>query len=243
MSGIATAIIGGAVVGAAASSISAKKAAKASKKAAETQAGAQMAQLEYLKEREALPMQYREAAIRQLGALYGLPEYGLPEDEIEPDVSRFVGRGLRGAPYGPSTYEPREDEMEPGVFRPLGREAFVAGLREDPFYQEQVRAGEEAVLRGAAVTGGLRAGGTSAALAGISPGILRGLYQERVSGLTGMAGLPSYAPQIAGVMGGIGETQAAGMLGAARAQQAGYQGISGAIGTGVGQYLQYKARV
>ena len=206
MSGIATAIIGGAVVGGVASSMAAGKAAKASTRAAETQAGAQMEQLEYMKEREAIPQAYREQAIQQLGGLYGLP-------------------GVEGAAPG------------------AGREEFIAGLREDPFYQEQVRAGEESVLRGASATGGLRAGGTSAALAGVSPEILRGMYQERVGGLRGLAGMPSMAPQIAGVIGGIGQTQAAGQLGAAQAQQAGIQGISTAVGTGVGQFLQYKARV
>lgn len=201
--GTTAAIIGASLIGVGGAALGASKAASASKRAAATQAGAQMEQLEYLREREAVPQAYREQAIQQLGGLYGLP-------------------GVEGA--------------VPGV----GREAFIAGLREDPFYQEQVRAGEESVLRGAAATGGLRAGGTSAALARVSPEILRGIYQERVGGLTGLAGMPSMAPQITGVMGGIGQTQAAGQLAAAQAQQAGIQGATTALGTGVGQYLQYQ---
>ncbi len=53
---------------------SAEKGAKASKQAAQTSADAQMAGLDYLKEREALPQKFREGALTELGNIYGLGE-------------------------------------------------------------------------------------------------------------------------------------------------------------------------
>ncbi len=123
-------------------------------------------------------------------------------------------------------------------YAPLGKQAFVSGLQEDPFYQGLLDVGEEAVLRGASATGGLRSGATSEALARNNQNILRGLYGEQVAGLQGMAGLPSYAPQIAQSTAGIGQTLAQGQIGAAQAQQAGQQqgfgNLMGLGGLGVG---------
>ncbi len=75
MSGIATAIVGTAIIGGVAARKGAKEAAKASERAAETQAEGQEQALEYLKETEALPQYYREQALTQLGGLYGLGAY------------------------------------------------------------------------------------------------------------------------------------------------------------------------
>lgn len=118
-------------------------------------------------------------------------------------------------------------------YAPLGRGEFVAGLREDPFYQDLLGAGEEAVLRGASATGGLRSGTASEALARNNQSILRGLYGERVAGLQGMAGLGSMAPQIAQTTAGIGQTLGQGQIAAAQAQQAGQQqGFGNLMGLG-----------
>jgi len=119
-------------------------------------------------------------------------------------------------------------------FAPQGKGAFVQGLMQDPFYQGMLDVGEEAVLRGASATGGLRSGSTSEALARNNQAILRGLYGEQVAGLQGMAGLPSYAPQIAQATSGIGQTLAQGQIGAAQAQQTGQQQSMGNI-MGLGQ--------
>ena len=55
-----------------------KTAAKATERAAQTQAGAQQEALEYLREREALPQQFREGALTQLAGLYGLGDEADP---------------------------------------------------------------------------------------------------------------------------------------------------------------------
>jgi hypothetical protein len=125
-----------------------------------------------------------------------------------------------------------QQEAQQG-FSPLGRQDFVAGLREDPFYLDLLGAGEEAVLRGASATGGLRSGTASENLARNNQSILRGLYGERVAGLQGMAGTPSYAPQIAQGTAGIGQTLAQGGVASAQALQAGQQqSMSGLMGLG-----------
>jgi len=60
-------------------SLSGETAADAARKASKTAAGAQLQGLEYMKEREALPMQFRDEAMTQLAQLYGLQEGG---DEV-----------------------------------------------------------------------------------------------------------------------------------------------------------------
>ena len=72
MSAIATAIIGGAVIGGAASYFGASESADAAESAAATQAAAEMEALDYLKETEEIPQQFREEALLRLGGIYGL---------------------------------------------------------------------------------------------------------------------------------------------------------------------------
>lgn len=80
---IAVGIIGAAVVGGVASSMAADKSADASKEAAATQAGAQREQLDYLKEVDALPREYREKALAELGNTYLGPEgFQYPEGRL-----------------------------------------------------------------------------------------------------------------------------------------------------------------
>lgn len=88
-------------------------------------------------------------------------------------------------------------------------------------------AGEESILRNSSMTGGLRSGGVQEALYDYNTQLqnqsLLNLYNQRVSGLQGMAGLSSYAPQIAQGTANIGETLAQGRVGAEQARQSGYQ--------------------
>lgn len=207
MSGIATAIVGGAVVGAVASNMAAGEAADASRDAAQTSASAQMEQLNYLKEIEAVPQEMREQAIKQLGGIAG-----------------FEGG------------EGNQADL-------------IARAKQSPMYQELLggrEAGEDAIMRQAGATGGLRSGNVQSALAGFNTQLenqaLTQSYNQQLQGLQGLAGLPSNANQIGNVMAGIGGTLASGQIAAGQAQQAGLQGISTAIGTGVGQYVTAKGQ-
>ena len=72
MSAVATAVVGGAVISGYVAKKGADKAADASKDAAQTQASSEQAALDYQIEREALPRQFSEGALKGLGGIYGL---------------------------------------------------------------------------------------------------------------------------------------------------------------------------
>ncbi len=102
-------------------------------------------------------------------------------------------------------------------------------------------AGEEAILRSAAATGGLRSGNVQSALYDYNTQLqnkaLLESYNQQLSGLQGMAGLPSGAQQIAELQSGIGQTLGGGAAGAATAQA---QGLT-AAGQAQQAYSQQQA--
>lgn len=179
-------------------------AAEASIEASEIQAQYQREALEYLKEREAVPQAYREAALEQMGA-----EYGLTLDE--------EGRVISG-----------------DALTPLER------ARQSPLYEALLggrEAGEEAIMRRQAATGGLRSGTTQEALYDYNVQLenqaLLESYNQQMQGLQGLAGLPSLAPAIAQGTSNIGQTLAQGQVAAAQAQAAGQQqGFGNLMGAG-----------
>jgi len=168
--------------------ITGRSSEKASRQAADTQAAAQLEALDYLREVEEVPQEFREGALTRLGGLFGLPG------------------GERGA---------------------------VSAIERNPIFQAtlgQLPQQEEAILRNASATGALRTGGTEAMLAENQRQNRLQAFQNTMSGLQGLAGLPSYAPQIAQGMAGIGQTQAQGMIAGAQARQ---QGIGQTLGLGM----------
>lgn len=163
--------------------ITGKTAADASKRAAQTQAQAQMEALNYLREQEEIPQQFREGALGQLGGLYGLEG------------------GTAGA-----------DRM----------------IRQNPIFQAtqgMIPQQEEAILRNQSATGALRSGGTDQMLAENQRMNTLQAYQNTMGGLQGLAGLQSYAPQIAQGMAGIGQTLGQGEIGGAMARQEALGGL------------------
>lgn len=189
--GTTAALIGAGLIGggmAYSGSKSAKSAAKAAIQGSEIQADYQKDALEYLKEREALPQQYREGALNQLGGLYGL-EGGTGNQQ------EMIDRAIQSPLY----------------------QQIMGGLD----------AGENAILRNASATGGLRSGNTNYNLADYGTQLqnkaLLESYNQQLMGLQGMAGLPSMAPAIASGMSDIGTTYGQGMIAAAQAKQSGGQ--------------------
>ncbi len=172
---------------------SGKDQAKAATKAADIQAKAQLEALDYLKETEAIPQQYREQALKQLGGIFG------------------------GG----------QEQLD-----------FINSLQDNPLYQAILgtgKAGEDSVLRNQAATGGFRSGDTQANLyqqgQQLQNKALLDTYNQQVSGIQGLAGLPSNVNQIASLTQGIGTTQAQGVVGAAAAKsQGGQQGFSQGLG-------------
>jgi len=82
-------------------------------------------------------------------------------------------------------------------------------------------AGEEAILRNASATGGLRSGNVQENLYDYNTQLqnrsMLGLYNQQMNRLQGLAGLPSLAPMIAEQTAGVGQTLASGRLGAGTA--------------------------
>ena len=172
--GTVGAILGGAALGTAGSIYAANKGAKAAGRAADAQAQAQMEQLAYLKEVERIPQHFREQALNQLGALYGLSP--VPEGPSTPQApltgfeglpgtgGGFIGSAMRKIASQAQPGQPVQAEEAVSAPQPLSRGEFVQGLLDDPFYEMMLERGEEGVLRNAAVTGGLRSGNVQDAL-------------------------------------------------------------------------------
>lgn len=194
-----------------------EEAAQAARDAAAIQAQYQREALDYLKQREELPQYYREQALTGLGGLYGLG----------------------------------------GADALSAQQQIVSDITQSPLYgaltdtSEAERAGTESLMRQAAATGGLRSGNVQANMYDYITNLrnqsknqaLQQLYNQRMSGLAGLASLPSNVGQIAQSMSGIGTTLAQGQLGAAQALQAGQQqnintllGL-GQLGVGIGGLL------
>lgn len=192
--GPAGAAIGAGLGTMASASTAAGEAAEASLRGAGIQAAGQTEALEYLKEREEIPQQFREEALLGLGGLYGLEGGTGDQQEL---IDRAISSPLYQSIMG-------------------GREA-----------------GEEAILRSASATGGLRSGNVQEALydynTQLSNKALLESYNQQLQGLVGLAGLPSGAPQIAQGMAGIGQTLGQGQIAAGQAQQAGMQQGAGNI--------------
>ena len=105
-----------------------------------------------------------------------------------------------------------------------------------------LKAGEESIMRNAAMTGGLRSGNTQSALADYATQLqnkaLTDAYNQQLSGLTGLAHLPTNEAAIGQTMANIGNTRAQGILGAAQAKQAMYQNVGNTLMSGVGMGLE-----
>lgn len=229
---------------------SGKEAAAASREAAGIAAAGQTEALEYLKEREQLPRGISERALGQLAGLFGvqLPsEYyqaGLEGDALEARITEELGerptgggmaRGLAGKMWDQKAEALREELSAGGPLAgttPMSQADFLSGLKDTPLYQAILgtrKAGEEGILRSAAATGGLRSGGVQANLADYNQRLeeraLLSSYEDQLRGLTGLAGLPSMAPQIAQATAAPAMTQAQGITAGAQAQQANTAGL------------------
>jgi hypothetical protein len=232
-----------------------RKAAKGAQQAATTQAEAgmrgaeisaqsQREALQYLKQREAIPQQLREQALQRLGGIYGIQGKTIPPITYTPSTGGMFS-GLRDI-AGRKGEVPTQEE-------PFGQQQLIQQAMESPLYGAMIggrKAGEEAIGRHASMTGGLRSGNIQDAFYDYDTQLqnqaLLQSYNEQLQGLRGLAGLPSYAPQIASGMAGVGQTLGQGVSGAGQtiaqgqvaagqAQQQGLQGISNIIGSGMGQ--------
>lgn len=160
-------------------------------------------------------------------------------------------------PQAPGTIAPTVAQT-PEAGTQFGQQDLIQQAMASPLYGAMMggrEAGEEAIMRRAGATGGLRSGNVQEAMYDYNTQLqnqaLLQSYNQQLQGLQGLAGLPSYAPQIAGQMAGVGQTLGQGMIGAgtSRAQgqvasgqalQQGLQGVSNIVGSAAGQWADYK---
>lgn len=207
-------------------------------KASETQAQWQKDALEYMKQREALPQQYREGALNKLGGIYGLPGLSTTYNAgNNPDLNKVATNLANNIIYNKYGIGSNSNvNSEQTINQSIGSDSnynqqqFINEILQSPLYQNimgGLDAGENSIMRNAAATGGLRSGNTQYALADYNTQLqnkaLLESYNQQLMGLQGMAGLPSMAPAIAGGMSDIGTTYGQGIIAAAQANQAGGQ--------------------
>lgn len=118
------------------------------------------------------------------------------------------------------------------------KQAMLAGIESDPFYQAKLKAGEESILRQQSATGGLRSGSTQSALASQNQMLLGSEIDKRYNQFAGLSGqgmqgsqaLSGFGGQTLGEMTGTLGSMASGQLAAgAQASQRG-QGLMSMAG-------------
>lgn len=208
-----------------------QNAQEAATEAAQIQAQAQREALAYLMQTEAMPQAFREGALTQLGAYYGIG--------LTPQLDDM------GNPTGQFDFS----QIEPTR---MSQEALLEQAQTSPFYTAQIagieggrEAGEEALARRAAAAGGgLRGGATTSSLIDYNTqleleknraladafGQQQAQEQQRLAGLGSLAQLPSMAPQIAQQQAGIGQTLAQGVTAGAQAEQQAMGNLLGLAG-------------
>lgn len=238
--GILTAVVASTAAAGIGSAISGSKASSAAKSAANTQAAAQG---------QAIDEQRRQFdAIRELLSPYvqaGKPDLTQPYVQAGPGALQAMQglAGLRGAGE---------------------QQAAINQIQQGAQFQELARQGEQGILQNAAATGGLRGGNVQAALSQFRPALLNQLIESQYGKLAGLTTLGSTsaenllrigqasaagtaaagqqsAQNIGNLMVGQGQARAAGQIGAANAFAQGVGGVTGALGSGVQNYMLLNA--
>ena len=114
------------------------------------------------------------------------------------------------------------------------QQGLVDAAMQSPYYTSMLAQGEEATLRNAAATGGLRSGTTQNALAANNQNVLNSAIGQQLGGLQMLSGFQPNTTSIANMTSGIGSTLAQGQLGAAQARQQGLGNLMSLGGSLVG---------
>lgn len=133
----------------------------------------------------------------------------LKETERLPQALREGALGVFGGLYGLGDMSTQD-----ALSKITGSEMYNQVLRSRD-------AGEEAILRNASATGGLRSGNVNDALARYNTELEQQAFFQGLQGLQGLAQLPSNANNIAATTAGIGNTLAQGQVAAGQATAAG----------------------
>lgn len=208
--------------------ITGQTAADAAKSASYASVAAQREALEYLKQINEVPQAYREQALNVLGTAFGLSPVQTAQTATsgQSEASKKAAQRSMALQYSPwknnmapiatgtgtDGVVPQDNVVESQPVMPqLG---FQEMAESSPFYKALMAGSEEAVLRNAGATGGLRSGNVQTSLSGNQNKALL----SYLSGLQGFTNLDGGSTNIANTISGIGSTQAAGITASAQAK-------------------------
>jgi len=178
----------------------ADKAAETARLASKKQASWQQRGLDYMMEQEKLPTELRDASMKGLAGLFGLPGY---EDTLN------LTQKAQGSPI----YQAMVDQINQATAQgqgQTGRDASVGGfLRSGPLAQALAEQQQQS--------------GVDKSQA------LMQVYQQMLGGIQGLGQQPINTNAIAGQMSGIGQTLAQGMTGSAQTAMQGQQQKFGSL--------------
>ena len=242
MSGVATAVVGAAVIGGVIASKSQKDAAKtaagAQTAAAEAGISEQQRQFDAMRQILSPYVSAGDTALNQQMALLGIGgqqpyAQGQQIGAEMKGVSGMSGGTLDNA-YG--TFEPqlqpsqgispqKAPQFNPsqGISPQQAQQNAISGILQSPQFQAMTQQGENAILQNASATGGLRGGNVQAALAQYRPQILSQLIESQYQKLAGISQLGQASAAgvgSAGIQTGANIANLYGQQGAAQAGQA-----------------------
>lgn len=228
--------------------------------AAKVQAAQQQKALDYLQQQSELPTAIRDEAMQALSGLYGInvsqgtvggaPSSGIsfynrPSSTIRraqtfggvPGFDGFqqVFDGVTGIVDRNSALTPTYNTSYEGYDPAAQQQEMIDLATESPIYESIMggqKAGEEAIIRNMAATGGLRSGNIQEAMYDYNTqlqnqALLEAYNQQiaererQIAGLQSLAGLSTPTSEIAGYMSGIGSSEASGILNAGTAASQG----------------------
>lgn len=234
-----------------------KKTAEAQNDAAKLQAQAEEDKLDYLKEQSTVPTEFRDQALAGLGSIFGMSH---PRIEYSDGTFKTSDRTLGVRNRKDKKYYIPEGEMLPGqewkvdLIRRMeesgGQQGAIDRAISSPLYQEVMggkEAGEDAILRHAGMTGGLRSGNVQENMYDyniqLQNAALLSSYEQEMQGLYGMAGLDTNVSGIANSMTNAATTRGLGSIAAAGTTAGMYSNIGqnniAAVGMGLQAYNTY----
>lgn len=215
MCGVTGAVIGGAVIGGVATAYAGKKSASAQGRAADASISEQQRQFDIAHEAQAPYRQVGSAALNQLAALYGLPQYqaGVEQPLSYEDWTAQNGGAIgigAGPDIGPAgafgisrtgqftgnlgnelrsrgQYQQYLEGFQPAA--PQGAAPNFENFFASPDYQFALRQGQQTAQNSAAAGGGLYSGNTLRALTDYGQGMASqhlGTYANRLAGIAGV---------------------------------------------------------
>lgn len=248
-----------AAVGAASSYFGGKSAKNEARRARKAQMKMQQKAMDFQREMSNVPRGLRDEALANLGDVYGFGSMGY--DDTGKAVfgdGMSMGDVMQNDPYYQAVAEYGE----------IPQDALISRAESSPLYgaiMSGMGDAEEAIMRNAAATGGLRGGNTQDALARQAQNLqanallqsynqqlgqyegqrdreltaLKGAQSNYLTGLHGLAGMPTGAEKIPEMMERMGQTTAQGYTAQGQITQDMYGGIGNSLMQGLGMYARY----